>query len=282
MGANDSTRKLLKALEKLIGRYGHPALLEAEAAVCVQALAAHEMSAEEALAVVENAARDLPGSTMLQECLSKALVEMSRRSSDPRLRARSQAALEKVLEQKCRELIEGKLRLARLHRREGKDDAAMEELSAIVAFDPANADARRMIEDLSPDAPARPVVQRYDLERLTGEAARIKGFLAAVVVNPAGVVLAADNRLSVDTEQLAETMIGLVNNARGASRQMDVGAFERAEFEGPMGRIFVAALGEDTFLSVFDRTAKGEAGPSRIEHLVTSCVVRDDVGGSNP
>ena len=281
MFTTDPRKKILSTLEKLLRHHEHPALLEATAAVYVDALEHNQVDPDATVDFLEKAAHREPGNAAIRQLLAKVLSDVLRRSNDPKVRSRCIDALEKAMALRGDELAAGKLQLARMYRQADRPDEALAQLKHVSALDTDNEDAREMMEEISPSRAASETACRYDLEKIKKEMSRIRGFLAVIVLDCQGAIVTAENKLFINTEELAGSLFLIYNRSRDASRLMELGDFQRGEVEGPMGRVFLAALGTYTLVTVFDTKAKSEAAPNRLEHVLASCVVRNPPGGND-
>ena len=281
MFTTDPRKKILGSLEKLLHHHEHPALLEATAALYVDALDHNQVDPDVTVDFLEKAAHREPASAAIRQLLAKVLADMLRRSNDPKVQTRCIEALEKAVALRKDELAAGTLQLARMYRQADRTDDAVAQLEHLCALDTDNKDAREMMEDMSPSRAASETACRYDLEKIKTEMSQIRGFLAVIVMDRQGAVVTAENKLFINTEELAGSLFLIHNRSRDASRLMELGDFQRGEVEGPMGRLFLATLGTYTLVAVFDTKAKSEAAPNRLEHVLASCVVRTQAGGDD-
>jgi len=277
----DPRKKILKALEKLLRHHQHPALLEATAALYVDALEHNLVAPDETVDFLEKSAHREPGSATIRQLLAKVLTDALRRSNDPKVQSRCMEALEKAVALRGGELVADKLQLARMYREAERNEEAVAELEDVASLDEDNEDAAAMMEEMSPSNAASETTCRYDLEKLKEEVSKIRGFLAVIILDRQGAVVTGENKLFINTDELAGTFFLIYNRSRDASRLMGLGEFQRGEVEGPMGRLFLAALGTYTLVTVFDMKAKSEAAPSRLEQVLASCVVETKPGGND-
>lgn len=281
MFTTDPRKKILGVLEKLLRHHQHPALLEATAALYVDALEHNQVDPEKTVDFLEKAAHREPGSAAIRRLLTQVLADMLRRSNDPKVRSRCMEALEKAVTLRGDELVADKLQLARMYSQAERSDEALAQLGQVSALDADNEEVRAMLGEISPSSAAHDSGDRYDFERIKEEMTKIRGFLAVIVLDRQGAVVTAENKLFINTEELAKSLLLIFSRSRDASRLMELGDFQRGEVEGPMGRLFLAALGTYTLVTVFDTKAKSEAAPSRLEHILASCLTGNSSGGSD-
>jgi len=282
MFTTDPRKRILGALEKLLRHHQHPALLEATAALYVDALDHKQVAPDETADFLEKAAHREPESAAIRRLLANVLADTLRRANDdPTLRNRCMEALEKAVALHGDELVADKLHLARMYRHAEKPDEAIAQLEGISSLDADNEDAAAMMEELAPSDKAHEAVCRYDLEKIKKEMSKIRGFLAVIILDPEGAIVTAENKLFTNTDELAGSLFLTYNRSRDASRLMALGDFQRAEVDGPMGRLFLAALGAHTLIAIFDTNAKSEAAPSRLEHVLASCIMENPPGGND-
>ena len=277
--------KAIGALQKLVKRHKHPAIKAALGALYVEALDGDAADPAAAVAFLEDALRTAPTNATLANQLAKALAHATHAThttSNERLRQRMVEALQRAAELKREELSSLLMELAHVALKVGRSEDACAHAQVAKLLAESNEEAGEFLKDMTLDGGGVAKGSQHNHVGLTAEVAKVRGFLAAMVTDATGEIVAVENALDVDERTLGNALGVIYNNARDAALRMEIGDFELCEIDGPFGRAYVAALADGVLFAVFDENARGEAAPGRLEHIIESCAVGDQKGGNNP